>query len=64
MTVNLVHMTERLQKIRIALTNTVEEACWAISLTKNQLAYLTATLEAAGTVPEVLPQIQDKAGGK
>lgn len=64
MAVNLVHMTELLQKIRVALANTVEEACWAINLTKNQLAYRTVTFEAAGTVPEMLPQIQAKAGGK
>ncbi len=64
MAVNLVNMTERLQKIRVALANTVEEACWAISLTKNQLAYRTVTFEAGGTVPEMLPQIQAKAGEK
>jgi hypothetical protein len=56
-------MTERLQQIRVALANTVEEACGAINLTKNQFAYRTATFEAAGTVPEMLPQIQTKAGG-
>lgn len=64
MAVNLVHMTERLLKIRVALANTVEEACSANSLTKNQLAYRIYTLEAAGTVLEALPQILAKAGGK
>lgn len=64
MAVNLVHMTEHLQQIRVALANTSEEACWAISLTKNRLAYRTVTFEAAGTVPEMLPKIQAKAGEK
>lgn len=64
MAVNLVHMTERLQQIRVALANTDEEACGAISLTKVQLAYRTATFEAAGAVPDILPKIQAKAGGK
>lgn len=40
------------------------EAAAGISLAKNQLAYRTATLEAAGTVPEMLTQILDKAEGK
>lgn len=30
MAVNLVHMTKRLQQIRVALANTVEEACGAM----------------------------------
>ncbi len=62
MAVNLMHMTERLQQIRVALAYTVEEACGAISLTKNQLAHRIAQLEAAGTVPEMLTQILAKAG--
>ncbi len=64
MAVNLVHMAERLQKIRVALANTVEEACWANSLTKNQRTYRISTLDVAGTVPEMLPRTQAKAEGK
>lgn len=40
------------------------EATAGISLAKNQLAYRAATLEAAGTVPEMLTQILAKAEGK
>ncbi len=40
------------------------EATAGITLVKNQLAYRTATLEAAGTVPEMLTQILAKAKGK
>lgn len=38
--------------------------CVGITLDKNQLAYRTATLEAGGSVPEVLMQILAKAAGK
>lgn len=38
--------------------------CVGITLDKNQLAYRTATLEAEGSVPEVLMQILAKAAGK
>jgi len=38
------------------------EAAAGIQLTKNQYAYRTATLEAQGTVPEVLKQILTNAG--
>jgi predicted ATP-dependent endonuclease of OLD family len=40
------------------------EASAGISLAKNQLAYRSATLKAAGTVPEMLNQILTKAEGK
>jgi len=40
------------------------EATAGISLTKNQLAYRTATLNADGVVPEMLLQILAKAEGK
>lgn len=40
------------------------EATAGISLAKNQLAYRTATREAAGTVPETLKEILTKAEGK
>lgn len=40
------------------------EAAAGISLAKNQLAYRTATLEAAGTVPQMLTQILAKVKGK
>jgi len=40
------------------------ETTAGISLAKNQLAYRTATLEAEGTVPEMLVQILAKAEGK
>ena len=40
------------------------EATAGISLGKNQLAYRTATLEAAGSVPEMHTQILVKAEGK
>lgn len=40
------------------------EAAAGISLAKNQRAYRTATLEASGTVPEMLRQILVKAEGK
>ncbi|GGA39879.1 ATP-dependent nuclease [Dyella nitratireducens] len=43
--------------------NNVETAA-GISLSKNQLAYRTATLKAEGAVPEVLLQILAKAEGK
>lgn len=39
------------------------EAAAGIPLTKNQYAYRTATLEAKGTVPDLLKQILAKAGG-
>lgn len=39
------------------------EAAAGIRLAKNQYAYRTATLEATGTVPEMLKQILTKAGG-
>jgi predicted ATP-dependent endonuclease of OLD family len=39
------------------------EAAAGIQLAKNQYAYRTATLEAKGTVPEMLKQILAKAGG-
>jgi predicted ATP-dependent endonuclease of OLD family len=39
------------------------EAAAGIQLAKNQYAYRTATLEAQGTVPEMLKQILTKAGG-
>jgi putative ATP-dependent endonuclease of OLD family len=39
------------------------EAAAGIQLSKNQYAYRTATLEAKGTVPELLKQILTKAGG-
>jgi putative ATP-dependent endonuclease of OLD family len=39
------------------------EAAAGVKLRKNQLAYRTATLEAAGTVPEMLHQILKRAGG-
>ncbi len=39
------------------------EAAAGIQLAKNQYAYRTATLEAKGTVPEILKQILTKAGG-
>lgn len=39
------------------------EATAGIQLAKNQYAYRTATLEAKGTVPEMLKQILTKAGG-
>ena len=47
----------------ITACNNVEAAA-GISLAKNQLAYRTATLEAAGMVPEMLTQILAKAEGK
>ncbi|HAT2240387.1 TPA: AAA family ATPase, partial [Citrobacter freundii] len=40
------------------------EAATGISLSKNQLAYRTATLKAAGAVPEMLQQILAKAKGE
>ena len=40
------------------------EAAAGISLAKNQLAYRTATLKAAGAVPEMLKNILAKAEGK
>lgn len=40
------------------------EAAAGISLAKNQLAYRTATLKAAGSVPEILQNILAKAEGK
>ena len=40
------------------------EAAAGISLAKNQLAYRTATLKAAGAVPEMLQNILAKAEGK
>lgn len=40
------------------------EAAAGISLSKNQLAYRTATLKAGGQVPEMLMQILAKAEGK
>lgn len=40
------------------------EASAGISLAKNQLAYRTATLKAAGEVPEILKNILAKAEGK
>ncbi|HHT4114909.1 TPA: ATP-dependent nuclease, partial [Citrobacter freundii] len=40
------------------------EASTGISLSKNQLAYRTATLKAAGAVPEMLQQILAKAKGE
>jgi predicted ATP-dependent endonuclease of OLD family len=46
----------------ITACNNVEAAA-GISLAKNQLAYRTATLKAAGTVPEMLMQILAKAEG-
>lgn len=39
------------------------ESAAGIPLRKNQYAYRTATLEAKGTVPEMLKQILTKAGG-
>lgn len=39
------------------------EAAAGIQLAKNQYAYRTATIEAKGTVPEMLKQILKKAGG-
>lgn len=39
------------------------EAAAGIELAKNQHAYRTATIEAKGTVPEMLKQILTKAGG-
>ncbi|MES2242889.1 MAG: ATP-dependent endonuclease [Pseudomonadota bacterium] len=39
-------------------------AAAGINLSKNQLAYRTATLKAGGTVPEMLMQILSKAEGK
>jgi len=39
------------------------EAAAGIQLAKNQYAYRTTTLEATGTVPEMLKQILAKAGG-
>lgn len=39
------------------------EAAAGIQLAKNQYAYRTTTLEATGTVPEMLNQILTKAGG-
>jgi len=47
----------------ITACNDVEAAA-GISLTKNQLAYRTATLKAEGMVPEMLMQILAKAEGK
>ncbi len=38
-------------------------AAAGVTLAKNQLAYRTATLEAKGTVPEMLTQILEKAKG-
>ncbi|MFC5742910.1 ATP-dependent endonuclease [Dyella tabacisoli] len=46
----------------ITACNNVEAAA-GISLAKNQLAYRTATLEASGTIPEMLSQILRKAVG-
>ena len=40
------------------------ESAAGISLTKNQLAYRTATLKAGGTVPEMLMQVISKAKGQ
>ncbi len=40
------------------------EAAAGVSLAKNQLVYRTATLQAAGAVPEMLIQILAKAEGK
>jgi predicted ATP-dependent endonuclease of OLD family len=42
---------------------TAIEAAAGISLAKNQYAYRTATLEAQGSVPEMLAQVLAKAGG-
>lgn len=39
------------------------EAAAGIQLSKNQYAYRTATLEAKGTVPDLLKQVLAKAGG-
>ena len=39
------------------------EAAAGIELAKNQYAYRTTTIEAEGTVPEILKQILTKAGG-
>jgi len=39
------------------------EAAAEIQLRKNQYAYRTATLEAKGSVPEILKQILTTAGG-
>lgn len=39
------------------------EAAVGISLAKNQLAYQTATLHAAGAVPDMLKQILTKVSG-
>jgi len=47
----------------ITACNNVEAAA-GITLAKNQLAYRTATLEAAGTVPKMLMQVLAKAEGK
>lgn len=47
----------------ITACNNVEAAA-GISLAKNQLAYRSATLNAEGTVPEMLMQILVKAEGK
>lgn len=40
------------------------EATAGIELSKNQYAYRAATIEAAGTVPEMLQQVLKKAGGE
>lgn len=55
-------MTENWTEWCTACTNI--EAAAGISLTKNQLAYRTATLTAQGTVPGMLMQILTKAEGK
>lgn len=52
-----------LKDVTITACNNVESAA-GISLAKNQLAYRTAALEAAGTVPEMLTQILATAEGK
>jgi predicted ATP-dependent endonuclease of OLD family len=44
-------------------SRTLVEADAGIKISKNQYAYRTVTLEAKGTVPEVLKQILAKAGG-
>lgn len=47
----------------VTACNNVQDAA-GIDLAKNQLAYRTATLEASGTVPEMLQRILANVEGK
>ncbi|MBU9463660.1 hypothetical protein KTE57_29200, partial [Burkholderia multivorans] len=51
------------EKILLLITPVLRGDYPGIQLAKNQYAYRTATVEAKGTVPEMLKQILAKASG-